>query len=68
MSTRYAIAEWFGRPFEHLSVAERQSLARCALKLNPTPPCPFQRSLPTCSKRGGVFCLKAIEVETVVLV
>ena len=28
MSSRYAIAEWFGFPFDNLSVAERQDLAR----------------------------------------
>ncbi len=59
MSSRYAIAEWFGRPFDHLSVAERQDLARRALKLDPAPPCPFQRNMPRCSKRGGVCSIKS---------
>lgn len=54
MSARYAIAEWFGRPFKHLPVAERQDLAHSALKLAPAPVCPFQRGMPVCSKQGGV--------------
>ncbi|MYA89553.1 MAG: hypothetical protein F4X97_14075 [Boseongicola sp. SB0662_bin_57] len=59
MSPRYAIAEWFGQPFDNLSVEERQDLARRALKLDPAPPCPFQHDMPRCSKRGGVCSIKS---------
>ena len=59
MSSRYAIAEWFGRPFENLSVAELQHLTRRALNLDPAPPCPFQSDMPRCSKRGGVCSIKS---------
>lgn len=31
MTERYGIAEWFGRPFTHLSADERKSLAWSAL-------------------------------------
>ncbi|MBC6438003.1 MAG: hypothetical protein GDA52_07675 [Rhodobacteraceae bacterium] len=67
MTTRYAIAEWFGRPFEHLSVTERQDLARRALQqLEPAPPCPFQRDNPVCSKRGGVCSIRADDKTPVI--
>ncbi len=66
MISRYAIAEWFGRSFEHLPVEERQSLARCALKLAPAPPCPFQHDMPMCSKRGGVCSIKLGEQPPVI--
>ena len=59
MTSRYAIAEWFGLPFESLSVSERQGLARYALKLDTAPSCPFQRGMPKCSKRGGVCSIRA---------
>ncbi|MCY4288545.1 MAG: NotI family restriction endonuclease [Aestuariivita sp.] len=58
MTPRYGIAEWFGRPFERLSVKDRQKLARCALAHEPAPSCPFQRGRPPCNKRGGVCSIK----------
>jgi len=59
MKPRYSIAEWYGRPFAGLSVADRQRLARCALKHEPAPPCPFRRDLPRCNKSGGVCSIRA---------
>lgn len=54
---RFGIAEWFGRPIAELSIQERQSLARAALKLDPPPICPFVRVTSPCSKKGGVCSL-----------
>lgn len=64
MSSRYGIAEWFGRPFLDLSPAERQQLARAALKKTDTvPPCPFRPNRSACSKSGGVCSLQRYEKD-----
>ena len=34
MTTRFGIAEWYGEPFAHMSVARRQELAVFALGLD----------------------------------
>ncbi len=59
MTSRYHIAEWFGRPFSRLAVPERQRFARAALGRAPVPRCPFQDGNPVCSKRGGVCSIQA---------
>lgn len=66
MSPRYGIAEWFGRPFLSLAASERQMLARCALRLDPAPPCPFQRGGPACRKRGGVCSIQSGDGQPVI--
>ncbi len=59
MSTRYGIAEWYGRLFSELSPETRHTLARKALREDPeAPPCPFQKNKPPCRKRGGVCSLR----------
>ena len=56
---RYGIAEWYGRPFLQLTVAERSQFAKHALgRAKAQPPCPFQAGQPTCSKKGGVCSLQ----------
>ena len=66
MTERYGIAEWFGQPFAHLSPDERMKLARAALRQTTSPPCPFQRGTPPCSKRGGVCSLRAGPAPSVI--
>ena len=62
MSPRYGIAEWFGRPFLSLLPAERQQLARAALKRTDTMPlCPYRPNRSPCSKPGGVCSLQRYE-------
>ncbi len=58
MSARYGIAEWYGRSLTGLSRTERQHLAEIALTNGPAPPCPFQKNLRPCRKRGGVCSLQ----------
>lgn len=58
MKAQYEIGEWFGHPFQGLSVPDRQALARAALGHTEAPPCPFQRGQPPCGKRGGVCSLR----------
>ncbi len=62
MTTRYGIAEWYGRPLLELSTEDRKALAKRALKEeSETPPCPFQNDRPPCRKRGGVCSLRRYE-------
>ena len=63
----YSIAEWFGNPVTQLSVKDRQSLARAALRETSVPPCPFQRGTPTCSKRGGVCSIQTGDSQPVII-
>ncbi|MBC6442635.1 MAG: hypothetical protein GDA53_05825 [Rhodobacteraceae bacterium] len=58
MSVRYQIAEWFGQPFQNLTVTERQAFARSALEIDPVPCCPYQGGTPICGKRGGVCSIR----------
>ena len=66
MTKKYAIAEWFGRPFQDLSASERQSLARSALGNKPAPSCPFQQGQPLCGKAGGVCSIRVGEEQPVI--
>ena len=59
MPERYGIGEWYGQPLLSLTPAQRRNLALAALgERNLIPQCPFQRSRPTCSKKGGVCSLR----------
>ena len=66
MTERYGISEWFGLPFAPLSPTDRQALAQAALGRTAPPPCPFQRDLPACSKRGGVCSIQAGNAQPVI--
>lgn len=62
MTTRYGIAEWYGRPLLNLSREERLRSAEIALrKGRGGPPCPFQKSRPPCRKPGGVCSIRRYE-------
>ena len=64
MSTRYGIAEWYGRPFPGLSPGERRRLAKTALQEErEVPPCPFQEGYPPCRKQGGVCSLQRYQKD-----
>jgi hypothetical protein len=57
-SSRYGIAEWYGEPYEGLSVERRRELAQIAGGGNEeSPACRFQQGSPPCHKRGGVCSL-----------
>ncbi len=59
MPERYGIGEWYGQPLLSLSPSQRREMASAASgESNTIPPCPFQQSRPTCSKKGGVCTLR----------
>jgi hypothetical protein len=65
----FGIAEWYGRPFESLTVAERRdfvSIQSTPKADRPPIPCPFQ-STPQltvpCTKKGGVCSLRKYELS-----
>jgi hypothetical protein len=65
VTSRYGIAEWFGKPFLTLSAKDRRKLAKKALREESRiPPCPFQEDRPPCRKRGGVCSLQRYEGDT----
>lgn len=66
MTDRYTIAEWFGRPFARLAVADRQAMARAALMEEEPLRCPFQNGQPVCGKRGGVCSIRAGDAPPVI--
>ena len=60
MRQRFGIAEWYGRPFGSLDVADRHEFAEIALdRGGEPPPCPFQPHRPVCRKRGGVCSIQS---------
>lgn len=60
MRNRFGIAEWYGRTFRDLDVADRHEFAEIALDRGAEPPrCPFQPHLPVCRKRGGVCSIQS---------
>ncbi len=62
MTARYGIGEWYGQPFLDLSSAARRQFAATATGQDrEVPPCPFQKDLPPCRKRGGVCSLHRYE-------
>ena len=62
LSSRYGIAEWYGKDILIMQPAERKKFAEIALKINPEKPiCPFMSTLNVqskCNKIGGVCTLR----------
>ena len=60
--SRYGIAEWFGRPFLHLTPAQRHELAKKAKgEVRRNLACPFRAI--RCNKRGGVCTIQPYTEE-----
>jgi hypothetical protein len=59
---RYSIGEWYGRPFETISPAQRFQNANAEIEADAVRnlPCPFQKDR-DCNKKGGVCSLRLYE-------
>ena len=59
----YGIAEWYGHPFAAMPAAQRQGLARAALRRAGAPLCPFKTQETPCSKKGGVCSIQPYDIR-----